>query len=136
MNKLDNVKKVPHFSYTIGELPTSFKDSLTYQEQLTWLCNYLAATIEPSLNNNINAFNELYDYVNNALNDLIAYINTNLPDIAIEYLNENINNGNIFLSLGMDYISTDESLTFNIDSVPSEELLAELATLSTPQREV
>ena len=165
MNKLNNVRKIPHFTYTIGELPTSFKDSMTYQEQLTWLCNYLEATIEPSLNNTIDAFNDLLDEftdlstdvtntlneydqtltdalaqlnldLQQGLNDIETYINNNLTTIATNYLEQQIANGDIYLSLGMNYNSTDESLTFQVDAVPSADLLARLATLSTPQVEV
>lgn len=158
MDKLNNVKRIPRFNYTIGMLPTSFKDSMTYQEQLTWLCNYFEATIEPSLNNTINAFNKLSSTVTETLNDynqtltdaltqlnldiqqaiadMNTYVENNLTTIATSYLTEHINSGDIYLSLGMDYDSTDEELTFQIDAVPSEELIDELATLATPQREV
>lgn len=165
MEKLNNVKKIPHFTYTIGMLPTSFKDSLTYQEQLTWLCNYLSVTIEPSLNNTIDAFNELLDEFNTldtnvtdtlnqynetlttaledlntaltqGLTDIQNYFNEELVTIAENYLTEHINNGDIYLSLGMNYNINDESLTFQVDAVPSADLLTRLATLSTPQVEV
>lgn len=165
MEKLNNVKKIPHFTYTIGMLPTSFKDSLTYQEQLTWLCNYLSATIEPSLNNTIDAFNELLDEFNTldtnvtdtlnqynetlttaledlntalsqGLTDIQNYFSEELVTIATNYLNEHVNNGDIYLSLGMDYDSTEESLEFKIDSVLSDDLVERLSTLSTPQRGV
>lgn len=44
---------------TIGELPTSFVDSMTYYELLAWLCNYLQNTVIPTVNNNAEAVEEL-----------------------------------------------------------------------------
>ena len=46
---------------TIGELPTSFVDSMTYYELLAWLCNYLQNTVIPAVNNNAEAVKELQD---------------------------------------------------------------------------
>lgn len=50
---------------TIGEIPTSFKLSMTYEEQLLWFCNYLENTVIPAINNNAEITQELLDYVKN-----------------------------------------------------------------------
>ena len=62
---------------TIGELPTSFVESMTYYELLAWLCNYLQNTVIPAVNNNAEVseelqakFIELRDYVNNYFTNL------------------------------------------------------------------
>ena len=47
------------FIYTLGVLPTSYLMSMTYQEQVTWLCNYLATQVIPAVNQNGEAVNEL-----------------------------------------------------------------------------
>lgn len=44
---------------TIGELPASFVDSMTYYECLAWLVNYLQNTVIPAVNNNAEATEEL-----------------------------------------------------------------------------
>ncbi len=44
---------------TIGELPSSFVESMTYYELLAWLCNYLQGTVIPAVNNNGEAVTEL-----------------------------------------------------------------------------
>ena len=49
------------FIYTIGELPTSYLMSMTYEEQLIWLCNYLSQTVIPTVNNNGEAVKELQE---------------------------------------------------------------------------
>ena len=41
---MNNVKKLPdiiHQCMTIGMIPTSYKMSLTYEEQLLWFCKFL-----------------------------------------------------------------------------------------------
>jgi len=44
---------------TIGELPTSYIESMTYYELLTWFVNYLETVIIPTVNNNGEALEEL-----------------------------------------------------------------------------
>lgn len=90
---------------TIGELPTSFVESMTYYELLAWLCNYLQNTVIPTVNNNAEAVEELQglfielktfvdeyfdnldvqEEINNKL-DAMAEAGT-LQDIIYEYLN-------------------------------------------------
>lgn len=48
-----------HLCMTIGELPASFVDSMTYYECLAWLVNYLQNTVIPAVNNNAEATKEL-----------------------------------------------------------------------------
>ena len=48
-----------HLVMTIGELPTSFVDSMTYYECLAWLVNYLETQVIPAVNNNGEAVEEL-----------------------------------------------------------------------------
>ena len=63
--------------YTIGELPSSYLMSMTYEEQLVWFCNYLATQVIPTVNNNgeavselQNLYIELQNYVNEYFNNL------------------------------------------------------------------
>ena len=61
-NDLIDVKKLrpfTRFCMTIGELPTSYLVSMSYEEQLLWFCNYLEKTVIPSINNNTEAVQEL-----------------------------------------------------------------------------
>lgn len=46
---------------TIGELPTSFVESMTYYELLAWFTNYLETVIIPTVNNNADCVEELQD---------------------------------------------------------------------------
>ena len=53
------LKPFTRFIYTLGELPTSYLLSMTYEEQLIWLCNYIEKTVIPALNNTGLAVEEL-----------------------------------------------------------------------------
>ena len=74
------VIKLPPFKrmcMTIGELPTSYLESMTYYEMLIWFTNYLSKTVIPTINNNAQAiteiqelFTKLQDYVNNYFDNL------------------------------------------------------------------
>lgn len=62
---------------TIGELPTSFVESMTYYEALAWLVNYLENTIIPTINNNAEVsqelqelFTTLYNFVHDYFDNL------------------------------------------------------------------
>lgn len=62
---------------TIGNLPTSFVDSMSYYEILAWLCNYIEEQIIPTVNTNSEAVIELQglyvqlkEYVDNYFENL------------------------------------------------------------------
>ena len=65
------------FCMTIGELPTSYLESMTYYEMLVWFTNYLGKTVIPTIDNNAEAiielqglFVELQTYVNEYFDNL------------------------------------------------------------------
>ena len=94
-----------HLVMTLGELPTSFVDSMTYYECLAWLVNFIQNTVIPTVNNNAEAVEELQtafvtlknfvdnyfdnldvqEEINNKL-DAMAEAGT-LQDIIYDYLN-------------------------------------------------
>lgn len=64
LNELKPVGKLNPFAKfccTIGNLPTSYMISLTYEEQLLWLCKYLEDTVIPAVNTNALAVKELQE---------------------------------------------------------------------------
>lgn len=78
---------------TIGELPTSFIESMTYYEMLAWFCDYLQNTVIPTVNNNAdvseelqNKYIELHDYVENYFDNLNVQeeINQKLDNMAMD----------------------------------------------------
>lgn len=67
MSKVEGLKKL---CVTIGNLPSSYVDSLSYYECLMWLCNYIEKTIVPAINENSEAITELQQYVEEYLTDM------------------------------------------------------------------
>ena len=76
---------------SIGELPTSYLETMTYYEMLVWFTNYLRDTVIPVVNNNgeavtelQNLFVELQEYVNNYFDNLDVQeeINNKLDEMA------------------------------------------------------
>ena len=109
------LKPITRFIYTIGVLPTSYLMSMTYEEQLIWLCNYLEKTVIPTINNNGEAVKEvqefvieLRDYVNNYFDNL------DLQSEVDNKLEEMYENGQL-QSLIEQFI--DLQVTFTYDSI-------------------
>ena len=76
---------------TIGQIPTSYLISMSYEEQLLWFCNYLEKTVIPAIDNNAEAvkevqelFVELKSYVDNYFENLDVQeeINNKLDEMA------------------------------------------------------
>lgn len=91
MINVENLKPFPKFCYTIGMIPTSYKESLTYEEQLWWFCDFLQNTVIPTVNNNggaveelQNLYVELKSYVDNYFEnlDVQTEINNKLDEMA------------------------------------------------------
>lgn len=86
-----NLNPFARFCCTIGNLPSSYMASLTYEEQLLWFCDYLQNTVIPAVNNNaecVKELQELYvklkDYVDNYFKNLDVQneINIKLDEMA------------------------------------------------------
>lgn len=58
------------FCCTIGNLPSSYVESMSYMELVYWLCDYLKNTVIPALNNNAYAVQELQNFVTNYFENL------------------------------------------------------------------
>ena len=89
----DSLRPFNKFCISIGMLPSSYKTSLTYEEQLLWLCNYLEETVIPAVNNNgeavtelQNLYVELHDYIDNYFTNLDVQeeINNKLDEMATD----------------------------------------------------
>ena len=73
------------FCMTIGELPSSYIETMTYYEMLVWFCNYLGKTVIPTIDNNAEAVIELQ----NLFVELQAYVNDYFDNLDVQ---EEINN--------------------------------------------
>ena len=56
------VKPFRKFIMTLGALPTSYLESMSYAEMLMWFCNFLQNEVIPATNNNAEAIEELQHY--------------------------------------------------------------------------
>lgn len=123
MDKLKNVGTIPKFNCTIGMLPTSFLESMSYQEQLTWLCNYISKDVTTGINDTINKYNELIDSFNTLHTDVyneLDRIEELLPSVAETIISEKIQSGELNCQLGTSYNASTEELTFTIQIVGGE----------------
>lgn len=124
-----NVKTLPvitKFIYTIGQLPTSYMMSMTYEEQVVWLCNYLETQVIPALNQNgqaVQELQELYELLRQYVNDYFENldvqeeINNKLDDMVEqgtlqEIIAEYLNSKAIF---GFDNVASMKNSTNLID---------------------
>ena len=94
-----DIKTLPPFKrliMTIGELPTSYLESMSYAELLMWFCNFLQNKVLPTINNNADALQDvinfledldLQDEVNNKLDEMAE--SGQLQEIVAQYLNAN-----------------------------------------------
>lgn len=66
MNKeVIKIEPLKRFCMTIGNIPSSYVDSLSYEEQIMWISNYLETVIIKAINNNADILVELKDLVDN-----------------------------------------------------------------------
>lgn len=88
------LKPFGRFCVTIGELPSSYTESLSYLEMLTWLCNYIEKTVIPAINENAEAVKEIqeflekyedqYEEIQRMMEELIISINNRFENIESE----------------------------------------------------
>ena len=107
LEPIEKLQPFRHFCMSIGELPSSYMQSMTYLELLMWLCKYLENTVIPTINNNAQAvevlqglFVQLHDYVENYFDNLDVQEEINnkldemvedgtLQEIIIAFINSN-----------------------------------------------
>lgn len=77
INKINPLNPFGRMCVSLGMLPSSYKESMTYEEQLLWLFNYLDKTLIPKINEQdetingvIDLFNQLKEYVDNYFENL------------------------------------------------------------------
>ena len=116
--------KFKHFCMSIGNLPSSYVESLSYYECLMWLCKYLKDTVIPTVNNNAEAVTELQglyvelkSYVDNYFDNLDVQeeINTKLDDMVEsgelqEIISDYLNSQALFIYNTLDDLVNAENL--------------------------
>ena len=84
MIKIEKLNPFGRMCISLGMLPSSYKESLTYEEQLLWFMNYLQENVIPAVNNNADALEELQNYVSHYFDNLDVQeeINNKLDEMA------------------------------------------------------
>lgn len=103
-NDLRPINTIPNFKrfcMTIGELPTSYLETMTYYEMLVWFTEYMKNTIIPTINNNGLAVEELQ----NKYIELKSYVDNYFTNLDVQ---QEINNK-------LDQMAQDGSLQVIID---------------------
>ena len=77
---MSKLNKLRNYCITIGNLPTSYVNSLSYYETLVFLIKYIKETVIPAINTNAEAIKELQEYFENL--DVQEEINNKLDDMA------------------------------------------------------
>lgn len=117
---INPIKKIGRFCSTIGELPTSYLMSMTYLEQVTWICNYIDKEIIPKINEGLEITNELIgkiDEVEEQLIEIKEYVDKYLVDI------EEIKQEIIVINNAIDTLTNNLELTNNRITQVHDELV-------------
>lgn len=144
MKKIETLKPFKYFCMTIGALPTSYIESMSYYETLCWLCKYLENTVIPAVNNNGEAveelqqkYLELVDYVDNYFDNLDyqTEVNAKLDEMADDGTLAQIINVEMIGSLQdltttdkTDLVSAINEVNANIGNIPAIGDLTDLTT--------
>ena len=136
VNRLNPFRR---FCMTIGELPTSYIESMTYAELVTWLCNYLENTVIPTVNNNGEAvtelqglFKELETFVTTYLDspEFIADVDAKLDEMASDGTFDQIINTNITGTLSNLNTINKTNLVSAINEVNTNSIITPTLNLS------
>ena len=77
MNLISNFRRFPK---SIGELPTSYRESISYEEQILWLCNFIEKEILPS----IEISHETVEELKSAFDSLQKEVEKTFSDFEID----------------------------------------------------
>ena len=113
---------------TIGQLPASYVESMSYYEQLIWFTKYLQDQVIPAVNQNAAAveelqgyYIELQNYVNHYFDNLDVQeeINNKLNQMAIDGTLYNIINQDIFNNLNSAILENANNISIINNNIPS-----------------
>ena len=119
LTKINKLTPFGKFCVTIGNLPASYMESLTYEEQLLWFCNFLENEVIPAVNNNAGAVEELQNlyiqlknYVDNYFENLNVQeeINNKLDAMAIDGTLSRIINDELLNNINTNIININNKI--------------------------
>lgn len=112
MLKPRKLKPFKHLCMTIGNLPTSFVESMSYYECLAWLVKYLKDTVIPAVNENAQAVEELQGLFIQLQNFVEEYFeNLDIQEEVDKKLDEMTINGEFAILLKNKYFYDEIEMT-------------------------
>ena len=140
MNKENKENLIPvkglspfkRFCMTIGELPTSYLETMTYYEMLVWFTKYMQDTVIPTINNNASAVDELQnkyiEFTDNLLDRQTTFEN-NLTTRQENYEEEVMtlfNNLQDFVNNYFNNLDVQEEINNKLDEMAESGQLADI----------
>ena len=102
---------------TIGSLPSSYQEAMSYQEMLLWLCDFIENKVIPAFDNNANAITELQNLYVELKNYCDNYFtNLDVQEEINKKLDEMAENGTLLQILSNSFIvfnNVEEMLNSN-----------------------
>lgn len=137
MGNIYNAKPIPRLYQTIGMLPTSYLMSMTYEEQLTWLCNYINKEIVPIVNANNEAISQIPEFEENVTKQLQEFSEKlSSYDTSIEQLQQDIIHYNSLINELRELINSNFVILKNYIDSNVENLENEIENLQIGQIQV
>ena len=100
---------------TVGNLPTSFVDSMSYYEMLAWLCQYVSETLIPKINENSEAINGI-QLEFDALREEVEQAIQEIPQLRADFEALVIRFDQTLAELQAQYEAFEEQVEQEIDS--------------------
>lgn len=122
----NTLKPFGKFCVTLGMIPSSYKASLTYEEQLLWFCNYLETKVIPAINNNAEALQEVQALYTNLKDFVVHYFaNLDVQDEINNKLDEMAESGELQEIIDL-FINSNATICFdNVNSMKLSENLVD-----------
>lgn len=149
LTPIQSLSPFKRFCCTIGNLPSSYVQSLSFEELIYWFCDYLQNTVIPATNNNAYAIQELQNYfsnlnvqeeINNKLDEMAE--SGELADIIAGYLQlqgllcyntindmknaQNISNGSFAKTFGKLTYNDGMGEFYKIRNITNDDLIDEI----------
>lgn len=156
-NEIKYIKPFKRLCMTIGQLPTSYLESMSYYEMLLWFSKFLSEQVIPVVNNNSEVVEELQSFVENYFEDLDVQEEINnkldemaesgqLADIIAQYLGlagmitfntvaemksaENLVNGSKCMTLGFHEVNDGGGSCYKIRTITNSDTVDEMKIIA------
>lgn len=148
--KIAFMKDLPEPCHSIGAIPTTYLESLSYYEQILWLCKYLQTVVIPAINQNAQAVTQLrslfiqlmdyydalkkhvndtektlVDYINNTIHSIVDFINNSNQNIT-DFLNTTIQNMKDYIDQQFEDLNVQDEINNKLDQMVEDGTLAQI----------